>query len=53
MFTATIEIYRAAKLIEDGDRDYNTYYPKLKNAITKFLQKKAEESISLSQEIIN
>lgn len=53
MLIATIEIYKAAKLIEGGDRNYNTYYPKLEDAIERFLQKKALESIRLSQEIAN
>jgi hypothetical protein len=53
MFFASVQIYKAAKLIEDGNRNYDTFYPRLKSAIEKFLQKKGEESFNLAQEIIN
>jgi hypothetical protein len=53
MLEATVKIYEAAKLMEDGKRDYNTFYPKLKRAIEKLLQKNAKNSICLSEEIIN
>lgn len=53
MFFASVQIYKAAKLIEDGNRNYDTFYPSLKSAIEKFLQKKGEESFNLAQEIIN
>ena len=53
MFTASVKIYEAAKLIEDGDRDYEFFYPILQSSIEKFLQTKGQESINLAQEIIN
>jgi len=53
IFFALVQIYKAAKLIEDGNRNYDTFYPRLKRAIEKFLQKKGEESFNLAQEIIN
>jgi hypothetical protein len=51
MFKAPIKIYEAAKMIENGTRDYDTFYPKLKSAIEKFLQKNGEESFDLAEEI--
>ncbi|WP_152286025.1 glycoside hydrolase family 71/99 protein [Flavicella marina] len=53
MFGAPVQIYKAAKLIENGNRNYNTFYPKLELAIEKFLQKKGEESFNLAEEIID
>jgi hypothetical protein len=52
MFGAPVQIYKAAKLIEDGSRNYDVFYPKLEKAIEKFLQKKGEESFDLAEEII-
>lgn len=52
MFTSATGIYKAAKLIEDGERDYDTFYPKLRSSIEHYLKTNGEQSQKLSQEII-
>lgn len=53
LYSASTKIYQAALLIESETRDYDTFYPKLEQAIAKFVEKDAEGSIALSNEIIN
>ncbi|MEP5363625.1 MAG: T9SS type A sorting domain-containing protein [Reichenbachiella sp.] len=53
LFSASTKIYQAAQLIETEARDYEVYYPKLEEAIVKFVEKDAAGSIELSNEIIN
>lgn len=52
MFNAAVNLYKAAKLIEDEDRDYNTYYPKLQDAIEQYLKTNGQSAYDLAQEII-
>ena len=52
MFGAPIRIYEAAKLIEDGNRDYNTYYPVLEESIEHYLKTNGQKAYELAEEII-
>ncbi|APZ47999.1 hypothetical protein BW723_17595 [Polaribacter reichenbachii] len=53
MFGAPIRIYEAAKLIENGDRDYNTYYPVLEESIGHYLKTNGQKAYELAEEIIS
>ncbi|SDR76731.1 hypothetical protein SAMN05216503_0815 [Polaribacter sp. KT25b] len=53
MYGAPIRIYEAAKLIEDGDRDYNVYYPVLEESIKHYLKTNGQKAYELAEEIIS
>lgn len=53
MFGATIKIYEAAKLIEDGIKDYDTFYPVLESSIEHFLKTNGQKSYELAEQIIS
>ncbi|TBR45051.1 hypothetical protein CBF23_000690 [Marinomonas agarivorans] len=52
MFEAVTKIYEAAKLIEDGDRDYEMFYPKLQKSIEHYLKTNGKVSYAFAEEII-
>ena len=52
MFKAATNIYRAAKLIEQGERDYDTYYPVLQQSIEHYLKTNGLTSYNLTNDII-
>lgn len=52
MFKAATNIYRAAKLIEQGERDYDTYYPVLQQSIEHYLKTNGLISYNLANDII-
>lgn len=52
MYGAPVKIYQAAKLIEDGDREYNIFYPKLQKSIEHYLKTNGKKSYELAEEII-
>jgi len=52
MFDAAIKIYEAAKLIENSDRDYDTYYPKLQESMELYLKTNGQKSYNVAEEII-
>ena len=53
MFSAATNIYKAANLIENGDREYEIYYPQLQQAIEQYLKTNGQESYDLADKIIN
>lgn len=52
MFRSVVKIYQAAKLIEDGNRNYALYYPKLQKSIEQYLKTNGKKSFELADEII-
>jgi hypothetical protein len=52
MFKAATNIYKAAKMIEDGERDDETYYPVLQQAIEHYLKTNGQKSYNLANDII-
>lgn len=52
MYGAPIKIYEAAKKIEDGERDYDTYYPKLQESIEHYLKTNGQRAYQIAEEII-
>ncbi len=52
MYGAPVRIYQAAKLIEDGERNYEEYYPKLQQSIAHYLKTNGQKSYKLAEEII-
>ncbi|WP_366187101.1 hypothetical protein [Flavobacterium ovatum] len=52
MLRAAVKIYQAAKLIEDGNRNYAIYYPKLQKSIEQYLKTNGQKSFELADEII-
>lgn len=51
MFKASITLYEAARMIEDGERDYNTYYIKLQEAIKQYLKTNGKFAYVIAEEI--
>lgn len=52
MYDASTKIYEAAKMIENGEVDYNTYYPQLQNAIEHYLKANGNASYMAAQAIV-
>lgn len=53
MFGAPIKIYEAAKLIEDGVVDYNSFYPILEESIEHYLKTNGQQAYELAERIIS
>jgi len=52
IFTAAKKIYRAYRLIETGERDSVTFFPKLKNALKYYLDKTFSRAQEIADSIV-
>lgn len=52
-FLASTKIYEAALLIENSNRDSTVYYPLLRRSVSSYIDHKSNESIAISDSVIN
>ncbi|MFY0640694.1 MAG: hypothetical protein JXR16_06580 [Bermanella sp.] len=53
LLLSVVEIYYAARLIEQGERSEADYYPKLQKSIKRYLQGDSTEALKVAREIID